>query len=171
MAAFVDHQSEAAGASMGLPRFHATLKASASFSATMAEITLADLTFGFWQKWLERYVLDWEIPNALIHGFATDRVSKRDQAFWEGKFSFTHPKQAPIDPLKAAKANTEKLNNNTITLRDILGPDWAETVKQRKDEVAAAPAKAAKGAMSEAVEDAVREIILDLIEQHTQGED
>ena len=109
------------------------MKADASYSASRAEMNLGKKTFQDWQKWLERYLLDWEVWQAISYAISIKRLDPSSS--WLGAYSFTHPDIEPIDSYKEALANTEALSNGTKTLQDILGPRWSEQVAQRGKEL------------------------------------
>lgn len=127
---FAEFETIMAGASMGLPRLYSMLKADASYSASRAEMNLGDGTFEVWQKWLERYVLDFEVVNATQAGQDVGAVPALNLKQWVDKFSFIHPVQKSIDVLKDALADTERLNNRTSTLAELIGPHWEDHIAQ-----------------------------------------
>lgn len=131
--AFLNYQTIMAGASMGLPRFYSLMKADASFSATRAEMNLGAAIFGYWQSWLERYVLTWETKNALEFGIDNGIIKYIPN--WEGMYEYDHPKQFPI--MENAKASADKtfLEIGEITLRDSVGPEWRDKLRQRDKEI------------------------------------
>lgn len=143
---FVDHQGNSAGASLGLPRLYALLQANASYSAARAETNIAEKTFSKDQKWLERYVLDYELIQGINYGVATGQISAPTDPMWMYKASWDHPKVAPIDRLKNSKADTQDLKNGTANLADLNGPGWKKRVDQdveiekyRREEMAKLP--------------------------------
>lgn len=131
--AFLNYQTIMAGASMGLPRFYSLMKADASFSATRAEMNLGDDLFGYWQKWLENYVLTWETENAIEFGMRTGTVAAKTG--WRGKYEYDHPKQTPIQEAQHANANKTFFETGEKTLRDEVGPEWREKLRQRDREI------------------------------------
>ena len=130
---FLNYQTIMAGASMGLPRFYSLMKADASFSATRAEMNLAEALFTYWQTWLERYVLTWEAENAIAHGISTGQLESATG--WRGQYEFDHPKQIPIQETQRANADKTFFELGEKTLRDVVGPEWREKLRQRDKEI------------------------------------
>jgi lambda family phage portal protein len=77
------------------------------------------------------YVFELEARQEMTLPETLDRKSWSVSWFWDG---FEH-----VDPLKEAKAESEKLNNHTTTLAEVYarkGKDWREAIEQRGREVA-----------------------------------
>ena len=149
---FVDYQGNTAGASLGLPRLYALLQANSSYSAARAETNIAEKTFGKDQKWLERYVLDFELYHVINYGVSTGQIAAPTDPMWRYKASWEHPEVAPIDRLKSSKADSQDLKNGTANLADLNGPDWKKHVDQdveiekyRREEMAKLPPVADSG--------------------------
>lgn len=134
LADFIDHQTLAAGGSLGLPRFYSLMKADASFSATRGEMNLGDVTFESWQSWLERYVLRWQCDLAIPFAMATGQLPQNDQ--WRQRRSFDHPKQKALDENKQAQADAVSLALGTKSYEDIYGADWQQRLKKAGDQKA-----------------------------------
>jgi lambda family phage portal protein len=81
---------------------------------------------------LNRIKTAWLAEARLIPGFLPPRFAHRHAWRWPGRLH--------IDPMKAARAASERLTNNTTTLRDEWakqGKDWRQEIKQRGEEIAA----------------------------------
>lgn len=121
-----------AGWSQGLSRLHSMGKADASYSAGMAEKGMDDLAFKWWQKWLERYALDWIAAKAI--GWAIDTGRLPAQRGWT-EWSWTGwPESKGINPDREAKARRQNLDNFEKNYRDLLGPDWRAKLEARAEE-------------------------------------
>lgn len=133
MSEFIDAQSIYAGGSVGLPRFFSLMKADASFSAVRGEMNLGIATFEVLQKFLERYVLNWEVEEAISWASATGQIPPAPIG-WNRKINYDHPVLQPLDEDKQTRSNERALKTGQKTLQDIHGPDWRDKVDQRAEE-------------------------------------
>ena len=135
MQAFISENSIASGASMGLTRVYSLMKADASFSAVKGEMNLAEVTFKSWQKFMERYVLKWEVEEAIPYAIATGQLPAAP-ANWKRSYEFDHPKQKSLDEDKQTRSDERALRTGQKNRKQIHGPDWRNFDKQRKLEEA-----------------------------------
>ena len=122
LAAITDDVIQRAGFAQGLARMHATGRADASYSAAMAEGSMDALTFAYWQKWVERYSLDWKARQAIQWAMQTGRLPANGE--W-ADFMWTDWPEAPgINPDREASARATRLANGELDYSTLLGPDW-----------------------------------------------
>lgn len=128
-AAFADHVICSAGSAWGMARCYSTMQASTSYTAFRGEMIMTWVTFGWWQKWLERYVQDWQAVRALR--WAMDRGDiPALPAGWEASMAWQHPRMPSVDPLKDQQTFLAAVKNGTTSLEQEYGPAWAETVEE-----------------------------------------
>jgi hypothetical protein len=125
----------ASGWALGMPRLYSTGKADASYSASRAEGNLAEMCFRHYQKWSERYLLDWQAKQAV--GWAMDtgklaRVPDIGQPSWSG-----WPEMAALDPRAESEAIKTDLSIGRIDYSTLLGPDWREKLDALGEQIKA----------------------------------
>ena len=130
---FIAANSIASGGSMGLTRVYSLMQANASFSAVKGEMNIAGVSFKNWQKFLERYVLKWEVEEAISYAVATGQLLQAP-ANWRRSYEFDHPKQKSLDEDKQTRSDERALRTGLKNRKDIHGPDWRKVDKQRKVE-------------------------------------
>jgi hypothetical protein len=115
----------AAGFSMGLTRLFSVGQADASYSASRAEGNLAERAFEAEQKWVERYLLDWEVGQAIPWAISAGALPPNTE--WPTAHSWHGwPTLAALDPAKEAEALRTLLAIGATDYAEILGPDWPE---------------------------------------------
>jgi capsid protein len=129
MQEFISENSIASGGSMGLTRVYSLMQANASFSAVKGEMNIAGVTFKCWQKFLERYVLKWEVEEAIPYAVATGQLLQAP-ANWRRSYEFDHPIQKSLDEDKQTRSDERALRTLQKTYKDIHGPDWKKKLTQ-----------------------------------------
>ena len=115
------------GFSLGLGSIHSTGKADNSYSASQAEMVLAQVEFDDEFHKLEKSILDWALANwarwaqrkGIIPG--DDKLPedwRRTCVQWQ------RPPHRSLDPVKEQNALNSGLKNGTILYREKWGPDW-----------------------------------------------
>lgn len=115
------------GFSLGLGSIHSTGKADSSYSASQAEMVLAQLEFEDEFHKLEKYILDWALYNwskwaqrqGLIPG-----DEKLPEDWRRTCIQWQRPVRRSLDPVKEQSALNSGLKNGTILYREKWGPDW-----------------------------------------------
>lgn len=115
------------GFAVGLGSIHSTGKADNSYSASQAEMVLAQFEFDDEFHKLEKYILDWVMVN--WSRWAQRRgVIPQDDALpvdWRRTcVKWQRPPHRSLDPVKEQTALNSGLKNGTILYREKWGPDW-----------------------------------------------
>jgi capsid protein len=115
------------GFALGLGSIHATGKADSSYSASQAEMILAQLDFDDEFHKLEKYILDWAL-SAWSKWAARQGIIPGDDklpADWRRTcVSWQRPPHRSLDPVKEQSALNSGLKNGTILYREKWGADW-----------------------------------------------
>lgn len=115
------------GFAIGLGSIHSTGTAASSYSASQAEMVLAQLEFDTEFHKLEKYVLDWVLANwsrwAQRRGLIPQDSAlpldwRRTCVKWQ------RPPHRSLDPVKEQTALNSGLKNGTILYRERWGADW-----------------------------------------------
>lgn len=135
MPQFISWLQRVAAFTKGLAAFHATGQASASYSATMAEIQLSQKSFDDeWHK-LEAGILDWVMARWVAWSkrrgtFPVDE--SKLPAHWMRKcIQWERPRQKALNPVDEQRAWTEGLRNGSVDYTDIDGANWKRRAAQR----------------------------------------
>lgn len=117
------------GFSLGLGSIHATGKADNSYSASQAEMVLAQIEFDDEFHKLEKYILDWVLVN--WSRWAQRRgVIPQDSALpldWRRTcVKWQRPPHRSLDPVKEQTALNSGLKNGTILYRERWGANWKQ---------------------------------------------
>ena len=135
MPQFISWLQRVAAYTKGLAAFHATGKADASYSATMAEIQLSQKSFDDeWHK-LEAGILDWIMARWVAWSkrrgtFPVDE-SKLPPHWMRKCVQWERPRQKALNPVDEQKAWTEGLRNGSVDYTDIDGANWKRRAAQR----------------------------------------
>lgn len=129
MEEFHDFVLSSAGASMGLARAYARMRADSSYTSFRGDMIMSWATFYAMQKWLERRCCDWVAQKVLA------RAQKRGDiptlpAGWERSLSWQWPSMPEVDEAAIETAIERGQRNGTRTLSDTVGPAWAEKIAQ-----------------------------------------
>ena len=137
MPQFIRWLQSSAAWSMGLGSVYATGTATASFSATQAEMLITQKTFDDEWHRLECGILDWVIGRwyqwALRKGLVPHTALPRD--WMRTCVSWMRPIKREINPADEQNAINSGIKNGTITYREKLGADWKRKLKQVADEI------------------------------------
>lgn len=133
--AYVEHVTGVIGATRGLARVYATLKAQTSYTAFRGEQAMSEQSFRESRKDLERTVCD---PIArLVIGRAV-RLGLIDEELpehWEEMLAWNWPKMIEVNEKDAQGALKMKLENGVTSLTRELGPGEMERIlAERKRE-------------------------------------
>ena len=115
------------GFALGLGSIHATGKADNSYSASQAEMILAQLDFDDEFHKLEKYILDWVLSNWSRWAYRQGLILGDDKlpADWRRTcVSWQRPPHRSLDPVKEQSALNSGLKNGTILYREKWGADW-----------------------------------------------
>jgi len=126
------------GFSLGLGSIHSTGKADSSYSASQAEMVLAQIEFDDEFHKLEKGVLDWVMVQwsrwAQRHGVIP--TDDRLPADWRRTcVKWQRPINRSLDPVKEQNALNSGLKNGTILYREKWGPDWKRKALAFADEI------------------------------------
>lgn len=140
--AFVERVLRAVGASVGMP-YEIISKdfSKVNYSSARAALLEAWRLFKVYQKWLvDCYcgpVWDMVIEEAFLRGYLDIPMSTNDfYAFFPAlsRARWIPPKRGHVDPLKEMNSNIKGLDNDILTLADIVaedGGDWEAVLEQR----------------------------------------
>ena len=127
------------GFSIGLGSIHATGKADNSYSASQAEMVLAQIEFDDEFHKLEKYILDWVLVNWSRWAQRRGLIPK-DSALpldWRRTcVKWQRPPHRSLDPVKEQNALNSGLKNGTILYREKWGPDWKRKALAFGEEIA-----------------------------------
>lgn len=117
------------GFALGLGAIHATGEANASYSASQAEMVLAQIDFRDEFHQLEKRVLDWVMANWSRWAQRRGMIP-RDAALppdWRRTcVKWQRPPTFALDPVKEQTALNSGLKNGTILYREKWGPSWKQ---------------------------------------------
>lgn len=144
-APFVERLLRAVGASVGLP-YEVIAKdfSKTNYSSARAALLEAWRVYSFYQKWLVFSFCQplWEmvIEEAWLRGMI--EIPKGSPDFYQARHLYTGamwipPRKGHVDPVKEMNANILGLENNILTLAQIIaeqGGDWETTLEQRARE-------------------------------------
>ena len=126
------------GFSLGLGSIHATGKADSSYSASQAEMVLAQLEFDVEFHRLEKGILDWVFANWARWAQRRGLIPRDDRlpVDWRRTcVKWQRPPHRSLDPVKEQTALNSGLKNGTILYRDKWGPDWKRTALAFGEEI------------------------------------
>jgi lambda family phage portal protein len=142
---FVERVLRAVGASTGMP-YEIVAKdfSKTNYSSARAALLEAWRVFRFYQKWLVDLYCQpvWEmvLEEAFLRGYLNISMDVND--FYANLPALTRarwipPKRGHVDPVKEMNANIKGLDNDVLTLADIVaddGGDWETVLEQRARE-------------------------------------
>lgn len=121
----------------GIAGLFATGKADSSYSASLVEQAITWPKFEDEQQKLKTGILDWLVRRwaawAQRKGMIPASLPLPDD--WIRRVSYSFPKKREPDGQKEQSAIKLGLQNFTLTLRDIYGPDWIERADEIKEEL------------------------------------
>ena len=140
MPQFIKWLQRSAAWAKGLGSVYATGEATASFSATQAEMLITQKTFDDEWHRLECGILDWAIRRWYFWALRRGLIPKAAAALpddWTRTFvSWMRPQKREINPADEQNAINSGIKNGTITYREKLGADWKRKLRQVADEIA-----------------------------------
>ena len=123
----------------GLSKLYSTGESTASYSASMAEMILANQTFQCEWKKLETQCLDWALMQWSRRAQARGEIpqdSELPEDWRRTCVRFMEPQQKALNPVDDANATTIALRNLTTSYHEKLGADWKDKLKQIGEEIA-----------------------------------
>jgi len=133
--AFADHIVNSAGSAFGMARCYSTMQAQASYTAFRGEMIMTWVMFRYWQKWLERYMQDWQAVRAINWALDTGALKRRLPVGWETALAWQHPRMPSVNPLVDQQTFLAALKNGATSLEEELGPGWRDTVAELAEEL------------------------------------
>ena len=137
-AKFIEILKGDAATVFGLNLLFTTLNPETSYTAFRGAMILAYQAFDELKKKMERGVCDWVGYQALrwageqnLFGIAFERFP----VGWDRKMSWAWPKMPEVNAVDAQVALAKRFENAMTTLRDELGDDYFEQIKQVSKEV------------------------------------
>lgn len=125
---FVTNVKNSAGAALGLAKCFSQLQTTASYTAFKGELSLSEITFKKWRKYIERYVCDWWGVKAIKWAIENNELNINLPEDWKYKISWTWPSPIIIDPVKDVKAKQQAIKDGYISYAELLGPDYKEKI-------------------------------------------
>lgn len=121
----------------GVGSVYATGKADASYTAFRGEQVMSWPAFEHEQHLLESHVCDWALRRwfawAVRKGTLPKGLALPDG--WMRRVSWKWPSMREVNRVDSANADAQELRNCTKSLREILGSDWKEWLKNYKEEL------------------------------------
>lgn len=131
---FVRWLQQASSSPLGLARCYSTLNVDSSYTAFRGEMVLTWSAFEEAQHNLEQ-TLDWIFYRWIRFAIKNKIIEDKLPENYMRKVSWCFPKMRDIDGVKEQNAVNLKLKNGTSTLREIIGSDWREKLKQISEEI------------------------------------
>lgn len=130
--AYVEHVTGTIGATRGLARVYATLKAQTSYTAFRGEQAMSEQSFRESRKDLERKVCDplarLVIARAVQLGLIKEALPKG----WQEMLAWNWPKMIEVNEKDAQSALKLKLENGVTSLTRELGPGEMERIAEER---------------------------------------
>ena len=118
-----------AGSAMGMARCYSTMQAQTSYTAFRGEMIMTWVMFRYWQKWIERYVQDWQAIRAIRFAIAIGELDPLPEG-WENCLAWQHPKMPSLNPLLDQKTFLAALKNGSTNLEKEIGPGWKGIIEE-----------------------------------------
>ena len=133
--AYVEHVTGVIGATRGLARVFATLKAQTSYTAFRGEQAMSEQSFRESRKDTERLVCDPIARLVIARALRLGLIKARLPEGWEEMIAWTWPKMLEVNEKDAQSALKMKLENGVTSLTRELGPGEMERIlAERKRE-------------------------------------
>ena len=133
--AYVEHVTGVIGATRGLARVYATLKAQTSYTAFRGEQAMSEQSFREARKDLERTVCDPIARLVIARAVRMGLIAEELPEHWEEMVAWTWPKMIEVNEKDAQGALKMKLENGVTSLTRELGPGEMERIlDERKRE-------------------------------------
>ena len=133
--AYVEHVTGVIGATRGLARVYATLKAQTSYTAFRGEQAMSEQSFREARKEMERTVCDPIARLVIARAVRLGLIEAELPEHWEEMLAWTWPKMIEVNEKDAQSALKMKLENGITSLTRELGPGEMERIlAERKRE-------------------------------------
>lgn len=133
--AYVEHVTGVIGATRGLARVYATLKAQTSYTAFRGEQAMSEQSFREARKDLERQVCDPIARLVIARAVRLGLIDAELPGRWEEMLAWSWPKMIEVNEKDAQGALKLKLENGVTSLTRELGPGEMERIlAERKRE-------------------------------------
>ena len=133
--AYVEHVTGVIGATRGLARVYATLKAQTSYTAFRGEQAISEQSFREGRKEMERNVCDPIARLVIARAVRLGLIEAELPEHWEEMLAWTWPKMIEVNEKDAQSALKMKLENGVTSLTRELGPGEMERIlAERKRE-------------------------------------
>jgi len=122
----------------GLTSLFATGKSDASYSASMAEMIVAQTSFRVDYQRIERGVLDWALANWSRRAQARGEIpqdSELPEDWRRTCVKWQHPAERALNPVDEQNAIGLGLKNLTRNYHETLGPDWKRKLLETAEEI------------------------------------
>lgn len=131
---FIDAVVKSAGSAFGMARCYSTMEAQTSYTAFRGEMIMTWVMFSYWQKWLERYVQDWQAVRAIQWGVDTKLFPALPDG-WQTALAWQHPRMPSVNPLVDQQTFLAALKNGATSLEHELGPGWRDIIDELSGEL------------------------------------
>ena len=133
--AYVEHVTGVIGATRGLARVYATLKAQTSYTAFRGEQAISEQSFRESRKDMERNVCDPIARLVIARAVRLGLIKERLPEHWGEMLAWNWPKMIEVNEKDAQSALKLKLENGVTSLTRELGPGEMERIlAERKRE-------------------------------------
>ncbi len=133
--AYVEHVTGVIGATRGLARVYATLKAQTSYTAFRGEQAISEQSFRESRKDMERNVCDPIARLVIARAVRLGLIKERLPEHWGEMLAWNWPKMIEVNEKDAQSALKLKLENGVTSLTRELGPGEMERIlDERKRE-------------------------------------
>lgn len=133
--AYVEHVTGVIGATRGLARVYATLKAQTSYTSFRGEQAISEQSFRESRKDMERNVCDPIARLVIARAVRLGLISAKLPEHWEEMLAWNWPKMIEVNEKDAQSALKLKLENGVTSLTRELGPGEMERIlAERKRE-------------------------------------
>ena len=143
VAQFLRYMTGRAASVLGMGLQYVTLDPQASYSAFRGAQVLVRPMLTQMQKFFERTLCDWLAGVLIGHAIAAGQIARPAAAVgesWKRCLFWTWPKQEECNAVDEQNAVRLRLQNGTVSYRELFGPDW----KQRLADIAAEAAELKK---------------------------
>ena len=126
--AYVEHVTGVIGATRGLARVYATLKAQTSYTAFRGEQAMSEQSFREARKEMERTVCDPIARLVIARAVRLGLIEAELPEHWEEMLAWNWPKMIEVNEKDAQSALKLKLENGVTSLTRELGPGEMERI-------------------------------------------
>lgn len=130
--AYVEHVTGTIGATRGLARVYATLKAQTSYTAFRGEQAMSEQSFRESRKDLERKVCDPIARLVIARAVQLGLIKETLPEGWQEMIAWNWPKMIEVNEKDAQTALKLKLENGVTSLTRELGPGEMERIAEER---------------------------------------